>query len=102
MTETFNLDEIDVDSFLADLTIGEMEALEEITGAPLEDLVDEDGNLAVAVPKVKLLKAIVWISKHRENPDFTLEDASRLKLSFDAATITSLTKKRPRPTKAAG
>lgn len=62
------------------LTIGEVETIEQISGAPIDALMDEKAL------KGKSLKAVVFTVKKRENAAFTLEDAA--KLSFkDAMSI---------------
>lgn len=57
-----------------DLTLDELEELEELLEGSL------DGMLAGDAPKGKALKAIVWIMLRRDNPEATLEDAGRLKI----------------------
>ena len=59
------------------LTIGEVETIEQISGSPIDALMD------AAALKGKSLKAVVFVVKKRENAMFTLEDAS--KLSFKDA-----------------
>lgn len=53
-----------------DLELGEVEWLEEEMGAALEDI---DFN------RVKALTRLMYLMVHRENPDFTLEDAKAMK-----------------------
>lgn len=69
-----------------DFTIGDLEDFEEITGSPLTDFLDlmkanGSGEMRLDAKAVKIIKAIVFIVKRRENPDFTLEDARRVKFS---------------------
>ena len=61
---------------LNDLTIGEIVSIEELTGLPFDAMTDPDK------PKGKLLQAIAYISKRRENPEFTFEMAGDLKLNL--------------------
>ena len=61
---------------LNDLTIGEIVSIEELTGLPFDAMTDPDK------PKGKLLQAIAYISKRRDNPEFTFEDAGNLKLNL--------------------
>ena len=61
---------------LNDLTIGEIVTIEELTGLPFDAMTDPDK------PKGKLLPAIAYISKRRENPEFTFEMAADLKLNL--------------------
>ena len=59
------------------LTISEVETIEQISGSPIDALMDDKAL------KGKSLKAVVFIIKKRENAMFTLEDAG--KLSFKDA-----------------
>lgn len=59
------------------LTIGEVETIEQISGSPIDALMDDKAL------KGKSLKAVVFIIKKREDAMFTLEDAA--KLSFKDA-----------------
>jgi hypothetical protein len=65
---------------LESLTIDEIDAIEEIIDAPLDSL-SKPG-----VRKAKLLKAMAYVIKKRDNPDFTIEDAGRLRLILKPAT----------------
>ena len=65
-----------LDFNLNDLTIGEIVTIEELTGLPFDAMTDPDK------PKGKLLQAIAYISKRRDNPEFTFEDAGNLKLNL--------------------
>lgn len=67
---------------LNDLRIREIEEIEEIAGVPFDDL------FASGKPRGKSLRAIGYVVKRRENPDFTLEQAGELiiKLSDDEGT----------------
>ena len=66
--EHFNID-------INDLTIGEIVEIEERTGLPLDALGQADK------PKGLMLQALAYISKRRDNPDFTWEMAGALKIS---------------------
>jgi len=57
---------------LDDLTLGELEALEDHMGLPLSQV---DMNSARA------MKFLVWVVKHREDPSFTLEQAGMVKVT---------------------
>jgi hypothetical protein len=63
-----------------DLTIGDLEDFEDIVGMSFDDAMapGPDGK-----PKVttKALKALVFLSKRREDPTFTLDDARAIKVS---------------------
>ena len=72
--EHFNID-------INDLTIGEIVEIEERTGLPLDALGQADK------PKGKMLQALAYISKRRDNPDFTWEMAGALKSSTDSTPV---------------
>ena len=61
-----------------DLTIGEVVEIEDLTGLPLDALGQADK------PKGRMLQALAFISKRREDPDFTWEMAGALKISTDS------------------
>ena len=58
-----------------DLTISEVVEIEDLTGRPLDALGQAD------TPKGRMLQALAYISKRRDNPDFTFEDAGALKIT---------------------
>jgi hypothetical protein len=58
-----------------DLTIAEVVEIEERTGLPLDALGQADK------PKGKMLQALAYIVKRRDDPDFTWEMAGALKIS---------------------
>ena len=64
-----------------DLTIAEVVEIEERTGLPLDALGQADK------PKGRMLQALAYISKRRDNPDFTWEDAGALKISTDSTPV---------------
>ena len=70
-TEHFSID-------INDLTIGEVVEIEDRTGLPLDALGQADK------PKGRMLQALAYISKRRDNPDFTWEMAGELKISTDS------------------
>jgi hypothetical protein len=59
------------------LTIEEVETIEQISGSPIDALMDETAL------KGKALKAVVFVVQVRENPKYTLADAG--KVSFKEA-----------------
>ena len=67
----FNID-------INDLTIAEVVEIEDRTGMPLDALGQADK------PKGRMLQALAYISKRREDPDFTWEMAGDLKISTDS------------------
>ena len=69
--EHFNID-------INDLTIAEVVEIEERTGLPLDALGQADK------PKGKMLQALAYISKRRDNPEFTWEMAGELTISTDS------------------
>ena len=64
-----------------DLTIGEIVEIEERTGLPLDALGQSDQ------PKGKILQALAYISKRRDDPDFTWEMAGALKISTESTPV---------------
>ena len=71
--EHFNID-------INDLTIAEVVEIEERTGLPLDALGQADK------PKGKMLQALAYISKRRDNPDYTWEEAGALRVSAAQST----------------
>jgi len=76
-----------VDLKLDSLTIDEIDAIEEITGQPLDAL-----NKA-GTRRAPMLKAMAYVSMKRKYPDFTIEDAGRLRINLKG-------KGKPDPTEA--
>ncbi|WP_172385210.1 hypothetical protein [Streptomyces sp. MNP-20] len=74
-----SLDEVlslDIDS----LTIDEIDVIEEIIDGPLDMLAKPGAR------KAKLLRAMAVVIKRREDPDFSAEDAGKLKIQFKQAS----------------
>lgn len=71
---------------LDELSLDELETLEEITGLPFDEVIQE------GKPKAAVMKAFAYIVKKRTDPDFTIEQAGALKIRFA----------KPDPTRAAG
>lgn len=67
-----------------DITVGDMEDIEEITGESFEDVIDklsaggEGGKLRVPL---KVIKAIVFVVKRQGDPNFTIDQARSVKFS---------------------
>jgi len=78
MSETVD-DVLDVD--ISELTVGEIKEIEELTGMPLDALGQADK------PKGKMLAALAFVSKRRENPKFTWEDALELKITTSQSDV---------------
>ena len=74
MTDAAEIFNIDINS----LTIAEVVEIEDRTGLPLDALGQADK------PKGRMLQALAYISKRRDNPDFTWEMAGELKISTDS------------------
>ena len=66
---------------VSELTIGEIVEIEERTGLPLDALGQADK------PKGKILAAIAYVVKRRDNPDFTWEDALAIKITTTADKV---------------
>ena len=58
-----------------DLTLGEVEELEAVTGMTIEDF----GPGMKFTAKIAL--AFVYLTEKRKNPDYTLDDARKVKVS---------------------
>ena len=78
MSETVD-DVLDVD--ISELTVGEIIEIEELTGMPLDALGQADK------PKGKMLAALAFVSKRRDNPKFTWEDALELKITTSQSEV---------------
>ena len=78
MSETVE-DVLDVD--ISELTVGEIIEIEELTGMPLDALGQADK------PKGKMLAALAFVSKRRDNPKFTWEDALELKITTSQTEV---------------
>ncbi|MER5894768.1 hypothetical protein [Streptomyces sp. NPDC001876] len=65
-----------LDLKLDSLTIDEIDAIEEITGQPL-DALNKPG-----ARRAPMLKAMAFVVMKRKNPDFTIADAGRLQINF--------------------
>ena len=63
---TFDLDKV---------TVGDIVDIEETVGMAWDDIVDMDS------PPTKVLLAMLWIVKRRDDPNFTLEDARNTPLA---------------------
>ena len=70
MTDTPD-DVLNID--INDLTIAEVVEIEALTGQPLDALGQPDK------PKGLMLQALAYISKRKDDPSFTVEDAGPLK-----------------------
>lgn len=65
-----------------DLTLGEIETLEELCNASFDELFADNK------PKGKAMRAIVFIVNRRTNPDYTYEETANIKISdFDVDAV---------------
>ncbi len=67
-----------------ELTLGQMEQLEEATGIELGVLAAQmqEGKFSA-----KVLKAIVFMLMSAQDPDFTIEDAANIKIGVVASAV---------------
>ena len=66
---------------ISELTIAEVVEIEERTGLPLDALGQADK------PKGKMLQALAYIVKRRDNPDFTWEMAGAMKINTTSEKV---------------
>jgi hypothetical protein len=55
-----------------DITLGEIEEIEDYAGLPISDIGEERPGV------IKLRIALAWVLKRRENPSYTIEDAKKM------------------------
>ena len=63
-----------------DLTLGEMDLIEETTGMGFEEAYKSLGEPG---PKAKVLMAMALVVKRRENPDVTMAEVKDLKIMVE-------------------
>jgi hypothetical protein len=63
------------------LTLGEVEIIESLTGESI------DQAFTNGKPKGKALKSFIWVVMKRDNPKFTIEEASNYTLSQALAMV---------------
>lgn len=63
---------LDVDS----LTLGEVETIEDETGLLIEELMNNAAGKSR--PPTRVLRCLVWVVQHRNDPTFTMEQARGL------------------------
>lgn len=68
---------------LDSLTLGELEELEDRLGMGLEEITEAIGSGAGR--STKLLRALVWLTRRREDPSFTWEQAGEIRVVEVAA-----------------
>lgn len=74
-----------------DLTMEEIEFLEEYTGTALDEM------QSAGSPKGKLLTAIAYIAMKRQDPEFTIEQARQLKIKEATGALDALGGPNPPP-----
>lgn len=80
-----------------DLTLGEAEDLEEYLGMGLDEI---GAALKGGQASTKMVTALVWIAKRKEEPAFTLAQARNVKvaeLEFDTVQPANRATRRARP-----
>jgi hypothetical protein len=55
-----------------DITLGEIEEIEDYAGLPISDIGEERPGV------IKLRIALAWVMKRRTNPNYTIEDAKKM------------------------
>lgn len=63
------------------LTLGEIAAVENLAGVSIDSIGQDE------TPKGKAMAALVFITKKRDNPDFTFEDALNMDMDEALAII---------------
>jgi len=76
MTDTPD-DVLNID--VSDLTIAEVVLIEDLTGMPLDAMGQSDK------PKGRMLQALAFITKRREDPTYTFEQAGELKVTTETS-----------------
>ena len=67
-----------------EITVGDLEDFEDITGRPLEEVLAEFRDRKpedTSLPPLKVLKAIIFLAKRHEDPAFTAAMARDVKIS---------------------
>ena len=87
---------IDLDALVQDLTLGEVEQIESITGLPISHAIAKGGMTGTAV------LAVAYVLERRKNPAYTLEQARALRFADVDLAKASSNGTPPDPTPAAG
>ena len=61
-----------------DLTLGEIELIEEVSGSPIGYMGQENK------PQGKIMVAIAYVMGLRDNPDYTLDDARKMRIEVES------------------
>jgi hypothetical protein len=64
-----------------DLTIGDLEDVEKATGMPFPDIAAALATADEAMPPIPIVKALIWVTRRKSEPGYTLDDTRDLKLS---------------------
>lgn len=67
----------------SDLTLGEIETIEELTGKTLDEIIE------VKTPRGRLMRALVFVITKRSNPEYKYEDTAKLTLDQGLAALGS-------------
>ena len=67
-------EKIDLTLDIEDLTLDEVEEIEDITGESLDNM--------AAVKRGRMIKALVFVVLKRDNPDLTLEEVGEMKMGI--------------------
>ena len=80
-------EQVDLTLDLDGMTLEELETLEDYTGLTLQDIdnMRQSGEIPMSS---KLMTYFVWLSKHRQNPGYTIQQARQVeigKLNFNVS-----------------
>lgn len=81
-------EQVDLTLDLDGMTLEELETLEDYTGLSLQDLDNMRASGEIPMSS-KLMTYFVWLSKHRQNPGYTIQQARQVeigKLNFNVAS----------------
>ena len=82
MTDKLNITDLTVD--LDELTIAEIETVEEITGIPIDRLGDANS------PKGKMLRALALVKLRRTDPTVTAEQVGEMRIRLSGGDASPL------------
>ena len=68
---------IDIENFIEDMELGEIELIEEATGLNISGILKQ---FETSDYSAKILIAIVWLALRRDDPEATMDTARRIKL----------------------
>lgn len=76
---------------IEELTIGDLEDVEQVTGMSFPEVAAALEGAGEALPPIKIVKALIWVTRRKDDPAFTLEDTASMKLSELASVFQSET-----------